>query len=212
MTSSKYWIEKLITIGALWQHDGNKKRPYALLTSGFISDGFVNCSKLIERPRLLENVVGNLLRRMPALTIDNNVVVVGSAMGGITLAHEVARQLEVRMWWTEKQKYSMSLADRFKVTGDEIALVVEDVMTTGGTTTKTRRALTQLGVKKFVECTLVIANRTGHNSFENSPLVSLVDLNFNVWKKGENPYSKNGSELVKPVKPKGNWDALTKQY
>lgn len=213
MTINKYWIEKLATLGALWQHDGNKKRPYALLTSGLISDGFINCSKLIERPSALEGVVDSLLRRAPDLP-TNNVVVVGSAMGGITFAHEVARQLGIqfRMWWTEKHDGLMHLADRFEVTGDEIVLLVEDVMTTGDTTRKTRHAMTQMGVKKFVEFTLVIANRSGHDVFEGNPLVSLVDLNFNVWEKGRNPYLDDGKEYVEPVRPKGNWDILTQSY
>lgn len=213
MTTNKYWIEELATLGALWQHDGNKKRPYALLTSGLISDGFINCSKIIERPQVLEMIVANLLRKAPDLP-TNNVVIVGSTMGGITFAHEIARQLGVqfRMWWTEKHDGLMLLADRFEVIGDEIVLVVEDVMTTGNTTRKTRHALTQRGVKQFVEFTLVIANRFGHDMFESNPLVSLVDLNFNVWEKGKNPYFKDGKESTPPVRPKGNWDILTKSY
>src|SRR5262249_32887182 len=72
-------------------------------------------------------------------------VVASPAIGGIIIGHEVARALGVRFIWTEREGGLMTLRRGFTIRPDEKAIVVEDVVTTGGSTRETVEALRQAG-------------------------------------------------------------------
>ncbi|MEI6528049.1 MAG: phosphoribosyltransferase family protein [bacterium] len=106
------WISYYEKKGALWLHDGNSKRPHALLTSGKHSSGFFNSELVMEDPDVLDQacsdlceIVGKKLNEGEGCELSR---VVGPAMGAITLAHNLALQftswgwLQVLRAYTEK--------------------------------------------------------------------------------------------------------------
>ena len=212
-TAQEIWIEELNRLGSLWIHDGNPKRPHALLTSGKHSDGFFNASLLVEQPVLLSSACLELISVMRSKMIAGRVEdalpvgrVVGSALGAVTIAHEVARHLKVKCGYTESVDGQMH-PKRFDVTGEQV-LVVEDVMTTGGTTRKTVRALEAEGatVLPVIGC---IVNRSGKSHLDGRPIVALVSRKLPIWAPEECPLCRAGSEALRP---KANWAELNAQY
>jgi len=208
--SQQNWIQKFEELGALWIHDGSPKRPYALLTSGNRSNGFFNMTKIMEHPKLLEEVCAEIIKNNP---LDEKPdVVIGSALGAITIAHEFAKQLGTRFAFTEKNsdKTEMILK-RFSIQPGEKVLIVEDVMSTGGTTLKTLKTLKDLGAE-ILPFVFLLVNRSGQKELGGLEIKALIDRPMPMWEEGKCPFTEDGQEPVLPVRPKQNWDDLIRKY
>ena len=205
----KHWIELLRQINALWIHDNNPRRPHALLTSGKHSNGFFNGSLAICNPDLLNQLCKALIRQVDLTRLQAPQLVVGSAMGAITIAYEIARQLDdkTQAGFTEKAGDLMELK-RFPIKPGHRVLVVEDVLTTGGTTKKTID-----GIKKadgnILPFILVLVNRSGLSQIDDYKLISLIDHHLPIWTPEECPLCQMGSIALRP---KDNWEALNASY
>ena len=214
MLEERDWLTIFGQIGAGWRHDGNPKRPYARITSGKITDAYCDCSKLIERPKLLQLAIEDLIKRCrphhpPRMDID---VVCGSAFGSIPIATEYARQLDCRAWFTIKGQSGSRELDRFHPDGDERVLLVDDVLTSGGTLERTMSALFEKRVK-LAPYIPVIMNRSGLRQLCGMDIVALMEVNDGCeWQEGENPYTPDGRELVEPVHPRRDWRILNAHY
>lgn len=193
--------------GAIWMHDGRPSRPHALLTSGLHSDGFVNCTAITQRPTLLWHIMSapeGLPARLPQQPVD---WVIGSAYGAITLAHAVALRLRAQAGFTEKDGEEMKLA-RFEIPSGARVLVVEDTITTGGSTLKTIEGLARAGVPpgNLLPYVVCLVNRSGKDSLGGFRLCALITLDIHTWQPGDCPLCQAGSQ---PVRPKAHWKELT---
>jgi orotate phosphoribosyltransferase len=208
-----HWMDVFKRMGALWIHDGNLERPHALLTSGKHSNGFFNGSKIIKHPRVLAEACHDLLQISHAAQFAPRSVF-GSAMGAVTIAHELARQMGVELGFTEPVETRETLdivrkhmiLKRFSVVQNEKVIVAEDVMTTGGTTRKTIKALSDAGAD-VLGTVLVLVNRSGQEFLDGRRIVTLIDHPMPIWEAEECPLCAQGSE---PIRPKGreSWQEL----
>jgi orotate phosphoribosyltransferase len=203
---SRDWKETFTQRGAIWVHDGNAARPHALLTSGLHSNGFVNCSRVTEDPRLLMEIVAAPDGLAGRLT-DKVDWVIGSALGAVTFSFAVAHFLGAQSGFTEKDGETMKLA-RFEIKPGEKVLIVEDTISTGGSTLKTIEGVRAAGVAEacilpYIVC---LVNRSGAPTLNGRELRAVITPSIQNWTEGECPLCKSGS---KAVRPKANWGALT---
>jgi len=214
------WQKRFEALGAVWEHDGNPERPYALLTYGMISNFFFNGSKIIEQPRELGSAAAELVRLAqkmePDLAPD---FVIGPATGAIAMAYEIASQLPpARAFYTEPEgegKNKTMQLKRFMPLGESpIGLRVEDVITTGGSIQATTAAAKAANPNvEFLPYVLCLVNRSGHDTLaDGSNIISLVNISPKTWERGFNPFIPGGAELVEPVRPKTHWHHLTREY
>ncbi len=113
------------------------------LTSGLHSDEYCQCAKVLEHPVMTEELGRMLADAFEGETID---VVVSPAIGGIVIGYEVARALGVRAIWAERgADGAMAFRRGFGVTPSERVLVIEDVVTTGGSVKEVARLVTGAG-------------------------------------------------------------------
>lgn len=204
------WKQIFQEQGAIWIHDGNPKRPHALLTSGLHSDGFVNCTFITQQPVLLQQIVSSPAGLFASLPTEKTDWVIGSAFGAITLAHSVALELDARAGFTEKDSESMKLS-RFSVSPSDRVLVVEDTISTGGSTLKTIDGIVRAGIPKdhvlpFIVC---LVNRSGKTELAGKEIRALLTLHIHSWKPEECPLCRSGSQAVRP---KSHWQDLTANY
>jgi orotate phosphoribosyltransferase len=115
-----------------------------VLTSGLHSAVYLQCALVLQHPENAEEFAGALAAHFRDAAID---AVAAPAIGGIVIGYEVARALGVRFIWTERENGKMILRRGFSVTPGERLLVVEDVVTTGGSTRETIQALKDLGAE-----------------------------------------------------------------
>jgi orotate phosphoribosyltransferase len=115
-------LELLADCGALME-------GHFVLTSGLHSGEYCQCARALEHPEAAEELGTMLAAALRNVGAD---VVVSPAIGGIIIGHEVARALGVRSVFAEREGGLMALRRGFSVESGERALVIEDVMTTGG--------------------------------------------------------------------------------
>ena len=118
------------------------ERGHFLLSSGLHSPVYIQVARLLQHPDIATSVFAAMARRF----VDRGVqVVVGPAIGAVIIAYEVARYLNARAVWTERVEGRMALRRSFAVAPGERALIVEDVITTGGSVLEVREALVSAG-------------------------------------------------------------------
>lgn len=166
-----------------------------LLSSGLHSDRYFQCARFLQHPELAGKAAATLARTLSKLEPE---LVVGPAMGAVTFSYEVGRALGLRAFWTERQDGLMCVRRGFAVKPGERIVVVEDVLTTGGSAREVVRVLEDLGGKVVGAACLV--NRSGGNPFEdlNIPLVALADVQARSWNAKECPMCATGDPVVKP--------------
>jgi orotate phosphoribosyltransferase len=203
------WMQEFVQAGAIWIHSGFATQPHALLTSGLHSDGFVNCTYVTQRPALLRGILTAHDGLQPHLPTgkDKPDWVIGSAMGAITFAYAVAEQVGARAAFTEKDGEAMKLT-RFDLEPGAQILIVEDVLSTGGSTLKTIegvRAATSDRVQ-FLPFILCLVNRSGSAELGPYRVRALLEPEIHNWDAEECPLCRQGS---KAVRPKAHWKELT---
>jgi orotate phosphoribosyltransferase len=114
---------------ALLQRHGALQQGHFLLSSGMHSSHYVQCALLLQYPELTARICAALAEPFRGVGVQ---VVVGPAVGAVVLAYETARQLGARALWAERSEGKLTLRRSFRVEPGERVLVVEDVVTTGG--------------------------------------------------------------------------------
>jgi orotate phosphoribosyltransferase len=162
------------------------------LSSGLHSDRYFQCARVLQHPARAEALARGLAPHLPACD-----VVVGPALGAVTWAHEVARALGVRGIFTERQDGVMRMR-RFELAPDERVLVVEDVLTTGGSAREVIEVVRGLGAR--VVGVAGVVNRSGRNPFADLglDLWTLVAVTVEAWQPDACPLCAAGGKAVKP--------------
>ena len=164
-----------------------------ILSSGLHSDRYIQCALVLQHPRIAEQLcseLGGKLRHLGAK------VVAAPALGGVIVAHEVARALNVRAVFTERQDKVMALRRGFSFASGEPTLVVEDVITTGGSTRETINCVEQAGARVVGAGALI--DRSGGAADLGRPKAALVTLKVQNYDPAQCPLCKSGIPAVKP--------------
>lgn len=122
--------------------------------------------------------------------------VASPAIGGLVIGYAVAQALNVRFIWTERQDGIMTLRRGFTVKEGERILVVEDVITTGGSVRECIEALEKQGAK--IVCAASIIDRSNGRADVGVPLISLADVDVPTYQPDACPLCESGSEAYKP--------------
>lgn len=218
MDTQNTWAESFGSQGALWMHDGNVKRPHALLTSGMHSSGFFNGEVIMRDPVQLDLIARSLVDKLEfANRFDTDPVeyVAGPALGAITLAHDLARVIRLKhdngcdRTFAEKDGDAM-VFNRTPPRSGSLVLTCEDTVTTAKSLRAMHQAITACGAH-IAPHALMILNRSGLTEVDGVKLVSLVSRELPIWEPDDCPLCKQGSEALKP-KVAGNWNRLTATY
>ncbi|MDI6786188.1 MAG: orotate phosphoribosyltransferase [bacterium] len=163
-----------------------------LLSSGLHSPKYIQCAKLLQYPDKAALVCNDLAKKVRDLKVD---VVVGPAMGGIIVAHEVAKSLGVRAIFAERENSKMSLRRGFSINEGERVLIVEDVITTGGSILEVANLIKDLRGRVISLASLI--DRSNNKEF-GFPTVSLLKIEVNTYGRENCPLCQKGLSLVKP--------------
>lgn len=166
------------------------------LRSGLHSDRFFQCANVLRYPRVAERLCGELVRRMkPALAKERIDGVISPALGGILVGHEVARALDVRCIFAEKQDGKLVMR-RFEIKPGERYVVAEDVITRGGRVQETIDIVRAAGADVVVVAVLV--DRSAGKASFAYPTFSLLRLAPETWSADACPLCKSGGKPVHP--------------
>jgi orotate phosphoribosyltransferase len=179
-------IEKFRETGALLE-------GHFLLTSGLHSAVYLQCALVLQHPRTAEEFAQEIASHFR----DGSIQTVASpAIGGIVIGHEVARALDARFIWTERESGKMILRRGFSVVPGERILVVEDVVTTGGSTRETIVALQSLGAEVLGAASII--DRSSGAADVGVPRIALATLNVPAVEPAVCEACLRGEEAIKP--------------
>ena len=171
-----------------------------MLSSGLHSEKYLQCALVLQHPDIAEKLSKELAKKFHKEKID---VVIGPALGGVTFAYEVARALGARGLFTERQyglpagqAGKMVLRRGFSIEKGEKVLVVEDVVTTGGSTKEVIGVVKSLGADVIGVGSII--DRSGGEIDFSVPFKSLAKIRVDTFAEKDCPLCKKNIPVVKP--------------
>lgn len=164
------------------------------LTSGRHSNQYMQCAQVLKYPDYTEELARHIAEHFMN---DNIELVIGPAMGGIIVAYEVARQLKVPGIFTERQDSVMTLRRNFEIKPGTRVLVVEDVVTTGGSVKEVIEVVKEAG--GIVTGVGVLVDRSNGSVDFGVKQVAVLTMNIESWEPDNCPLCQEGKiPVVKP--------------
>ena len=164
-----------------------------LLTSGLHSPLYVEKFQVLQHPKYTEQ----LCIALAEMFIEDNVeVVVGPITGGILLAHEVGKRLDTRAIFTERENGKMTLRRGFVIKPGERVLIVEDIVTTGGSIKEVLDVVIEQGGIP-VGIGMLVDRSGGKASFGEVPYKALLNLDVTTYDPSDCPICKQNIPMTK---------------
>lgn len=182
---------------SLFKERGALLEGHFLLSSGLHSTRYLQCARVLMDPALATHLGSELAEALrTALAGARPDAVVAPALGGVLVAHEAARALRCRALFTEREHGAMALRRGFRLEPGEGVVVVEDVITTGGSTREVMEAVRAQGARVLAVGSLV--DRSGGEVDFGVPRRSLLKLEVPSYPADTCPLCAQGSALEKP--------------
>jgi orotate phosphoribosyltransferase len=163
------------------------------LSSGLHSDKYLQSALVLQYPEFATALGESLAARTRHL---GATVVLSPALGGIVIGQETGRALGVRAIFAERQDAKLTLRRGFTLSPQDRVLVVEDVITTGGSTLETVDVATAAGATVIGAAAII--NRGKNEAKMGLPFYALVNMEVPVYQPESCPLCAKGDPVVKP--------------
>jgi len=160
--------EKIINI---FKETGALLDGHFVLTSGRHSSSYFQCAKVLQYPKYLSRFAQNIANNFKNSNVD---AVISPAIGGIVLGTEVGRLLNVKTIFAERKKSNMCIRRGFEIKENDKILVIEDVITTGGSVKEVIDEVTKLGGK--ISGVGVLVDRSNRQAKIHKNQFSIIEL------------------------------------
>jgi len=177
----------------IFEKSGALLKGHFLLTSGRHSNVYFQCAKVLQYPEYAEKICALISEHYKFFEIDT---VIAPAIGGIVVGQEVARQLNKRSIFAEREDKSLTLRRGFTIEKGEKVLVCEDVVTTGGSVFEVIDIVKNYSAE-VVGVGFIVDRSNGKVNFHHSQFSTMM-LDAKSFSSDECPLCKEGIELVKP--------------
>ena len=177
----------------MFRRSGALHEGHFRLSSGLHSPGYLQCALVLQHPRDAEALgaaLGAVVRAWGAETV------LSPALGGIVIGQEVGRSLDVRAIFAERADGTLTLRRGFALDPGEKVLVVEDVVTTGGSTRETMDVARAAGAVVVGACAIV--DRSGGRQGLDVPFHALLPMDVKTYQPDVCPLCAQGVPVVKP--------------
>jgi len=177
----------------LFRRSGALLEGHFRLTSGLHSSGYLQCALVLQHPAHAEALGRAIADRTRSF---RPTAVLSPALGGVVIGHEVGRALGVRALFAERQDGELTLRRGFVIAENDRVVVVEDVLTTGGSTRETMQVARASGGQVVGAASIV--NRSGGRVEFDVPFASLLDIDLPTYEPDKCPLCAQGLPVVKP--------------
>jgi len=182
----------------LFELTGAYLQGHFRLSSGLHSSGYLQSALVLQYPKHAELLGRKLADALSDWTKQGPIgCVISPALGGLIVGHEVARALSVRFIFTERDAdRKMSLRRGFSISPGEKVVVIEDVITTGGSTREVIDVVRTMGGVAIAAGSII--DRSGGTADLGIPRVALETLSVPVWEPAQCPLCLKGEPVTKP--------------
>jgi orotate phosphoribosyltransferase len=177
----------------LYRQSGALLEGHFRLTSGLHSPGYLQCALVLQHPQNAEALGRAIADRVRDVRAT---VVLSPALGGVVIGQEVGRALGVRAIFAERQDGALALRRGFTLATTDRVLVVEDVMTTGGSTRETMQVAKAAGGQVVGAASIV--DRSGGTIRFDVPFTALLEIALPTYDPDTCPLCAQGLAVVKP--------------
>jgi len=185
----------------LFRKSGALLEGHFRLSSGLHSPGYLQCALVLQHPQSAERLGRAIGERVRDLKPS---MVLSPALGGVVIGHEVGRALGIRALFAERQDGVLALRRGFIISETDRVLVIEDVLTTGGSTRETMQVAKAAG--GHVVGAASIVDRSGDPAGSEGaardkfgvPFVALLDMALPTYEPDLCPLCVKGLPVVKP--------------
>lgn len=178
---------------ALFRRSGALLEGHFRLSSGLHSPQYLQCALVLQHPADAERIGSALGSAVSGFGAN---CVLSPALGGVVVGHEVARALGIRALFAERADGCLALRRGFFLDSTDRVLVVEDVVTTGGSTRETIDVARAAGATVVGACAIV--DRSGGHAGVDVPFVALLPMHVPVCAPDDCPLCAAGVPIVKP--------------
>lgn len=176
-----------------FEETGALLEGHFLLSSGLHSPKYLQCALALQYPADAAKFGRAIAEHFVNAEIDT---VASPAIGGLVIGYSVAAALNKRFLWTERQTGEMTLRRGFSLKSGERILVVEDVITTGGSTRECIAALESNGGEVVAAASII--DRSNGTANVGVPRIALVSLDVPTYTEEQCPMCFNGDKPIKP--------------
>jgi orotate phosphoribosyltransferase len=177
----------------IFRESGALLEGHFKLTSGLHSAQYFQCAKVLQYPWHAQKLCWEIAYNYMT---DKVTAVIAPAIGGIIVAQEVARLIRARSIFAEREQGKMTLRRGFEINPDDVVLIVEDVVTTGGSVNEIVELVQQSGAS-LKGIGFIVDRSMGRANFPVATF-SLLKMDVIVHKPEECPLCKKGVPLIKP--------------
>jgi orotate phosphoribosyltransferase len=177
----------------LFRRSGALLEGHFRLTSGLHSPGYLQCALVLQHPQHAEVLGRAIAERVRDL---RPTVVLSPALGGVVIGHEVGRALGVRAIFAERQDGALTLRRGFMLAESDRVLILEDVLTTGGSTKETMQVATAAGGRVVGAASIV--DRSGGDANLDVPFAALLKIDLPTYEPDRCPLCAQGMPVIKP--------------
>jgi orotate phosphoribosyltransferase len=177
----------------LFRRSGALLEGHFRLSSGLHSPGYLQCALVLAHPQHAETLGRGIAERTRDL---RPTAVLSPALGGVVIGHEVGRALGIRAMFAERQDGEMTLRRGFVLGETDRVLVIEDVLTTGGSTRETMQVAIAAGGRVVGIASIV--DRSGGTAKFDVPFASLLNVDLPTYEPDRCPLCAQGLPVTKP--------------
>lgn len=176
----------------IFEKEGAVRRGHFLLSSGLHSDTYVQCARVLQHPHLTGGLARELAKGYDPAAVD---VVLSPALGGMIIGYAVATVMGKRMVFAERARGAMSLRRGLHIDRGERVLIVEDVITTGGSVSELAGLVEGAGATVAGLCALIERGEGFSFAFPGKVLLKMETA---AWEEAECPLCRKGVDLEEP--------------
>ncbi len=176
-----------------FKHTDALLEGHFILSSGLHSQNYLQCALALQYPADAALYGRSIAEQFVNSNIDT---VASPAIGGLVIGYAVAQALNVRFIWTERQNGEMMLRRGFSIRPKERVLVVEDVVTTGGSTRECIAALVKGGADIIAAASII--DRSNGVADVGVTLFSLAKMDVPTYRPEDCPQCASGIAVEKP--------------
>lgn len=177
----------------VFEQCGALMEGHFLLSSGLHSNRYVQCARVFEHPRAAERLCGELTQKISNVPVD---IVLGPAVGAITMAYEMSRQTGVPNVFAEREGGELRLRRGFSIPEGARVLLVEDVVTTGGSVKELFPIVKAAGAT--VTGVACLVDRSGGTAEFDVPFSSVLQVDVETFEPENCPLCEAGQPLEEP--------------
>ena len=159
-----------------------------ILSSGLHSSKYIQCAKLLSLPNLAKNICISLSKKIKK-KFKNIDIILAPAIGGIVIGYEIGRLLKIETIFAERVKGKFILRRGFNIKKNSNVLILEDVITTGGSSLECSKLIKKLHGKILGFACLIDRSSKKTLKIKGSKIVSQIKINVPTYSKSNLPKS-----------------------